>query len=81
MHQTASMAKKIIKSVLAVSAGIVALTYAFGYDYLFRGISKTYLRGETGSTIDDEKHFPSNVIAKGNPIPWEIDSMYNKNPI
>lgn len=81
MHQTASMAKKIIKSVLAVSAGIVALTYAFGYDYLFRGISKTYLRGVTGSTIDDEKHFPSNVIAKGNPIPWEIGSMYNKNPL
>lgn len=75
------MTKKIIKGVLAVSAATVALTYALGYDYLFRGISKTYLRGETGSTIDDEKYFPSHVIAAGTPIPWEKDSLFNKNSL
>lgn len=73
------MFKKILKGILVGAAATVALTYAFGYDYLFRGIRQTYLRGETGSTINDEEHFPSNVIAKGNPIPWIKDSLYNKN--
>ena len=72
------MFKKILKGILVGAAGIVALTYAFGYDYLFRGIRQTYLRGETGSNINDEKYFDSNVIAKGNPVPWQKDSLYNK---
>ena len=72
------MIKKILKGILVGSAGVVALSYAFGYDYLFRGIRNTYLRGETGSTIDDGKYFNSNIISKGSPIPWEKDSLYNK---
>ena len=72
------MFKKILKGILVGAAGIVALTYAFGYDYLFRGIRQTYLRGETGSNINDEKYFDSNVITKGNPVPWQKDSLYNK---
>ena len=75
------MFKKILKGILVGAAGIVALTYAFGYDYLFRGIRQTYLRGETGSNINDEKYFDSNVIAKGNPVPWQKDSLYNKTSL
>ena len=41
------MAKKIVKGILIGVAGSIALAYAFGYDYLFSGISKTYLRGKT----------------------------------
>lgn len=75
------MIKKILKGILVGAAGIVALTYAFGYDYLFRGIRQTYLRGETSSNINDEKYFDSNVIAKGNSIPWKKDSLYNKTSL
>ena len=75
------MIKKILKGILVGAAGIVALTYAFGYDYLFRGIRQTYLRGENGSNINDEKYFDSNVIAKGNPVPWQKDSLYNKTSL
>ena len=75
------MFKKILKGILVGAAGIVALTYAFGYDYLFRGIRQTYLRGETGSNINDEKYFDSNVIAKGNPVPWQKDSLYDKTSL
>ena len=75
------MFKKILKGILVGAAGIVTLTYAFGYDYLFRGIRQTYLRGETGSNINDEKYFDSNVIAKGNPVPWQKDSLYNKTSL
>lgn len=75
------MFKKILKGILVAVAVIVALTYAFGYDYLFQGIRQTYLRGETGSSINDGKYFASNVIAKSNSIPWEKDSLYNKTPL
>lgn len=75
------MVKKIIQGVLLFFAAIIALTYAFGYDYLFRGIRQTYLRGESGSTIDDGINFKSHIIAKGKGIPWELDSLYNKKPL
>jgi CubicO group peptidase (beta-lactamase class C family) len=75
------MFKKILSGFVAILALLIALTYSFGYDYLFRGIRETYLRGETGSTIDDGKYFPSNTIAKGTSKPWIKDSIYNKNPL
>ncbi len=54
------------------------LFYLLGYSYLFSGISKTYLKGKMSAHIDDGKFFSHNVIAAGNPIPWEKDSEYNK---
>ncbi|MGA9213309.1 serine hydrolase domain-containing protein [Kaistella sp.] len=72
------MIKKIFKGFVVTIAVLIALSYTFGYDYLFKGIRETYLRGETSATIDDGKYFPSHVIAKGKPIPWEKDLLYNK---
>lgn len=57
------MFKKILKGFLVLIAALIALAYTFGYDYLFKGIRETYLRGEGGSTIDDGSYFPSHVIA------------------
>ena len=54
---------KILKGILVFFALVIALSYSFGYDYLFNGIRQTYLRGESGSTIDDGKYFPSHTIA------------------
>ncbi|WP_027375875.1 serine hydrolase domain-containing protein [Kaistella palustris] len=75
------MFKKIFQGLLLALAAAIAFTYAFGYDYLFRGIRNTYLRGESGSTIDDGKYFPSHSIAKGNAVPWTEDSLYNRKPL
>ncbi|UOE41201.1 beta-lactamase family protein [Chryseobacterium suipulveris] len=75
------MTIKLLKGFLATIALLIALAYTFRYDYLFKGIRETYLRGETGSTIDDGKYFPSNLIVKGNPKPWEKDSLYNKKSL
>ena len=72
---------KIIKGILVFFAVLIALSYSFGYDYLFNAIRQTYLRGESGSTIDDGKYFPSHTIAKGNPVLWEKDSLYNKKAL
>lgn len=62
-------------------ASIIALTYTFGYEYLFSGISKTYLRGKTSASIDDGDLFPSHVIANGKPQPIPKDSLYNKKQL
>lgn len=58
-----------------------ALFYLFGYSYLFSGISKTYLKGKMSAHIDDGKFFSYNLIAAGNPVPWEKDSEYNKTSL
>lgn len=73
--------KNFLKYFAVFLAGIVALSYTFGYDYLWSGISKTYLRGETSATIDDGKLFSSHTILAGKPKPWIKDSLYNKQKL
>ena len=72
---------KIIKYIAVFFAIIIGLSYAFGYDYLFKGIAKTYLRGENSATIDDAKLFPSNVVEAKSPRIWVKDSLYNKQKL
>ena len=57
------------------------LFYLLGYSYIFNGISKTYLKGKMSAHIDDGKFFSYNVIAAGNPVPWEKHPEYNKIPL
>ncbi len=73
--------QKILKYFAIFLAVCIGLSYAFGYDYLFKGIAKTYLRGENSATIDDAKLFPSNIIEAKNPKPWQKDSLYNKQKL
>lgn len=68
---------RIIRPVVLVIAILIGLTYVFDFDYLFRGIRKTYLRGEVTATINDEKLFESNKIVAGKPVQWQHDSLYN----
>lgn len=75
------MFTKFLKGTLVVSAALIALSYTFGYSYLFKGIRETYLRGETGSNINDGTYFSSHTIAKGQSLPWEKDSAYNKSAL
>jgi CubicO group peptidase (beta-lactamase class C family) len=72
---------KTLKYFAVFLAACIGLSYAFGYDYLFKGVAKTYLRGETSATIDDGKLFTSNVIEAKNPKPWQKDSLYNKQKL
>ena len=73
--------KIFLKYLAIVIAFLIALTYALGYDYLFKGIAKTYLRGETSATIDDGELFPKNMILAEKPKPWILDSLYNKKKL
>lgn len=73
--------KKILKGFAFTLAVLVVLTYIFDYDYLFKGIAKTYLRGETSATIDDGRLFSSNMIRAGKPKPWVRDTLYNQKKL
>lgn len=73
--------KKFFRIFFLALAALVALTYATGYDYLFKAVSKTYFRGETGANINDGELFSSNKIASTQPRPWPKDSMYNKQTL
>ncbi|MGC4129802.1 MAG: serine hydrolase [Bergeyella sp.] len=72
---------KILQYFVISLAGLVAAAYAFGYDYLFKALAKTYLRGETSATIDDGKLFKSNVILAARSKPWAKDALYNKKAL
>jgi CubicO group peptidase (beta-lactamase class C family) len=58
-----------------------AAAYFLGYDYLFNGISKTYLKGKSSAYIDDGNLFPGNPIAAEEPRLWEEDPGYNKTEL
>lgn len=75
------MLKKPLNIFLLLIAGIILTIYISGYNYLFRGIRLTYIRGESSSTIDDGKYFSSNKIPRGNPKPWPADINYNKKTL
>ena len=75
------MLVKTLKGILVALAALIALSYTFGYNYLFKGIRETYLRGQSGSNIDDGTYFPAHTIAKGQSVPWEKDSLFNKTAL
>lgn len=72
---------RFIRPVVLAIAILIALVYVFDYDYLFRGIRKTYLRGDVTASITDEKLFESNKIVSGGPKPWVRDSLFNQTKI
>ncbi|ASK31429.1 serine hydrolase [Chryseobacterium sp. T16E-39] len=68
----------MLKYFIGGAAATVALSYFLGYDYLFSGIAKTYLKGKSSANIDDGKLFPSHIISTESPKLWEEDALYNK---
>lgn len=60
---------------------ICAAAWATGYDYLFRGLRATYLRGERTATIDDRKFFDQAPVPLAEPKPWPLAGNYNRVPI
>lgn len=73
--------KNILRPAAVTIAVLIGLIYVFDYDYLFRGVRKTYLRGEFSATIHDEKFFETNKIITSKPVVWQKDSLYNAKKI
>ncbi|WPO90857.1 serine hydrolase [Chryseobacterium sp. YR459] len=72
---------RILKYMIGGAVAGAAAAYLLGYDYLFNGISKTYLKGKSSAHIDDGNLFPSNPIATEEPKLWEEDPDYNKKDL
>ncbi|PRB06728.1 serine hydrolase [Chryseobacterium sp. MYb7] len=72
---------RILKYMIGGAVAGAAAAYFLGYDYLFSGISKTYLKGKSSAYIDDGNLFPSNPIATEEPKLWEEDPDYNKKEL
>ena len=72
---------RILKYMIGGAVAGAAAAYLLGYDYLFSGISKTYLKGKSSAHIDDGNLFPSNPIATEEPKLWEEDPDYNKKDL
>ena len=70
--------KKAILGVLLFIAGVVLLIYLFNYEYIFKGIQTTYLRGYTSAYIDDYPEFENRRIENGDPQPWPLHDQYNE---
>ncbi len=68
--------RKAIKRAIYVLFGILIFLWLVTftpYDYLFKGVSATYLQGETSATIDDKAYFTTGLIRSENPRPWSQD--------
>ncbi|MCJ7934204.1 MAG: beta-lactamase family protein [Chryseobacterium sp.] len=72
---------RILKYMIGGAAAGAAAAYFLGYDYLFSGISKTYLKGKLSAHIDDGALFSSNPIVTETPELWEEDSEYNQREL
>lgn len=54
------------------------LLYILGYDYIFKGVSTTYLNGHKTAFIDDFPYFDNHVIQNSDKIQeWALDEDYN----
>ena len=75
------MFKKIIRSVVLVIAGLVALLYFTGNGFVFLLVGKVLETGRTTAGIDDYLYFDNiEIPPSDNPQAWLLDEDYNIIP-
>ncbi|WBL25608.1 serine hydrolase domain-containing protein [Zunongwangia sp. HGR-M22] len=68
-----------LKYLIGIIIVLVILIYALDYDYIFKGIRVTYLKGHKTAYIDDYTEFDNRVIKADslNPQAWPESKNYN----
>ena len=64
--------------VLVFVALAIQLT---GHGYFWKALSATYLQGHSTAHIDDADNFAQRKIATSQPLAWEKDAAFNKEPL
>ena len=64
--------------VLVLAALAIQLT---GHGYFWKALSATYLQGHSTAHIDDADNFAQRKIATSQPLAWEKDAAFNKEPL
>ena len=52
-----------------------------GHGYFWKALSATYLQGHSTAHIDDADNFAQRKIATSQPLTWEKDAAFNKEPL
>lgn len=52
-----------------------------GHGYFWKALSATYLQGHSTAHIDDADNFAQRKIATSQPLAWEKDAAFNKEPL
>ncbi len=70
-------------SISLVSLILVLLIamYAFGVDYILKGVYVIYMQGHQTAYLDDYRYFDNHNIETGTPQPWPKSTAYNTVPI
>lgn len=69
--------KKIITGFTVGISATIALIYLSGYGYIFKAIGINLKKGSFAPSLDDEKKFPSRIIANSKPQVWKKNINYN----
>ena len=70
--------KRFFLGLIILLVAISLLAVFTGNSHLFKGVTSTYLIGNTGPTIDQHDFFESRTVETGTHQPWELDVLYNK---
>ena len=76
--------KFIIRFVLGLLGVLVLAALAIqltGQGYFWKALSATYLQGHSTAHIDDAGNFAQRQIATAQPLVWEKDVAFNKEPL
>jgi CubicO group peptidase (beta-lactamase class C family) len=71
------LARFLISIIIAILI-LIGVAYLSGNGHLIKAVSSTYLRGESGPTIDDADYFTHKTIHPGPFQAWDFSSSYNR---
>jgi CubicO group peptidase (beta-lactamase class C family) len=79
------MFKKLMTRFVVGLFGILVLAalaiQVSGHGYFWKALSATYLEGHSTAHIDDAGNFAQRKIATAQPLTWERDAAFNKEPL
>lgn len=70
--------KKVLVTIILIVIVSNLILLATGNSHLYKAVASTYLKGQTGPSIDEYAIFESRTVNKGEHRPWPISKEYNK---
>lgn len=72
---------RFVWGLLSVLVLAVLAIQISGHGYFWKALSATYLQGHSTAHIDDADNFAQRKIATSQPLTWEKDAAFNKEPL
>lgn len=68
-------------SLVSLVLVLLIAMYAFGVDYILKGVYVIYMQGHQTAYLDDYRYFDNHKIDAGTPQPWAKSTAYNSVPL